>query len=34
MRWTVEFLDEQVQAELAAFPADIRARFEWIVLLI
>ena len=34
MKWTVEFLDEQVQAELEAFPADVRARFERIVLLI
>ena len=34
MKWTVEFLDEQVQAELDAFPADVRARFERIVLLI
>lgn len=34
MKWTVEFMNEQVQAELAAFPADIRAWFEWIVLLI
>ena len=34
MKWTVEFLDEQVQAELEAFPADVRAQFERIVLLI
>ena len=34
MTWTVEFLDERVQAELDAFPADIRARFERIVDLI
>ena len=34
MTWTVEFLDESVQAELDAFPADIQARFERIVLLI
>lgn len=34
MKWTVEFLNEQVQAELDAFPADVRARFERIVLLI
>ncbi len=34
MTWTVEFLDERVQAEHDAFPADIRARFERIVELI
>lgn len=34
MTWTVEFLDESVQAELDAFPADIQARFERITLLI
>lgn len=34
MTWTVVFLDEQVQAELNAFPVDIRARFERIVSLI
>ena len=34
MTWTVEFLDERVQAELDAFPADIQARFERIVGLI
>ena len=34
MDWTVEFLDETVQAELNACPADIQARFERIVLLI
>lgn len=34
MNWTVELLDETVQVELDAFPADIRARFERIVLLI
>lgn len=34
MKWTVEFMNEQVQAELAAFPTDVRARFERIVLLI
>lgn len=27
MAWTVELLDERVEAELAAFPADLRARF-------
>lgn len=34
MAWTVEFLDDGVEAELEAFPADIRARFERIVRLI
>lgn len=34
MNWTVELLDETVQAELDAFPVDIRARFERIVRLI
>jgi phage-related protein len=32
--WRVEFLDEQVMTTLGSFPADIRARFERIVLLI
>ena len=34
MNWTVEFLDETVQAELDACPVDIQARFERIVRLI
>ncbi len=34
MVWLVEFLNEEVQAELEAFPVDIRARFERIVHLI
>lgn len=34
MTWTVEFLDERVQAELDAFSIEMRARFERIVLLI
>lgn len=34
MNWTVEFLDETVQAELDACPVDIHARFERIVRLI
>lgn len=34
MKWTVQFLDENVQEELSALPADIRARFERIVHLI
>ncbi|MGE0149487.1 MAG: type II toxin-antitoxin system RelE/ParE family toxin [Parvibaculaceae bacterium] len=34
MGWSVEFLDEDVRAELSALPADIRASFERIVGLI
>ena len=34
MAWTVEFLDEDVQAVLGAMPADIRAAFRRIVELI
>ena len=34
MDWTVEFLDEDVQAVLGAMPADIRAAFRRIVELI
>ena len=34
MEWSVEFLDEDVRAELSAMPADIRASFERIVRLI
>ncbi len=34
MGWTVEFLDESVQAELNAMPADIRAAFARIADLI
>lgn len=34
MGWTVELLDDQVLDELEAQPADIRARFSWIVQLI
>lgn len=34
MTWTVEFLDEDVQADLSAMPADIRASFRRIVELI
>ena len=34
MGWTVEFLDEDVQAVLGAMPADIRAAFRRIVELI
>lgn len=34
MDWSVEFLDEDVQAELSALPPDIRASFERIVRLI
>lgn len=34
MAWTVEILDETVAAELAALPADMRARFLWISRLI
>ncbi len=34
MNWTVEFLDEEVQAVLSAMPVDIRAAFRRIVELI
>lgn len=34
MQWTVTILNDQVAAELAALPADIRARFSRIVSLI
>ena len=34
MTWTVEILNEEVQAELDALPRDIRAKFEHIVKLI
>jgi phage-related protein len=34
MSWSVEFLDETVQAALEAMPADIRAAFQRIVELI
>ena len=34
MAWSVEFLDEDVQAALEAMPADIRAAFQRIVELI
>jgi phage-related protein len=34
MPWTVEFLDEDVEASLSAMPADIRASFRRIVELI
>ena len=34
MQWAVEFLDEEVQAALDAFPVDIRASFQRIVELI
>lgn len=34
MEWSVEFLDEDVQAELSALPLDIQASFERIVRLI
>jgi phage-related protein len=34
MGWAVEFLDEDVRAELFAMPVDIRASFERIVQLI
>ncbi len=30
MNWSVETLNETVDAELAALPADMRARFIWI----
>ena len=34
MTWTVQFLDERVQATLDALPRDIQARFQRIVELI
>jgi phage-related protein len=34
MRWQIGFLDEQTQAALDSFPADIRASFQRIVELI
>ena len=34
MIWNVSYLDESVEAELEAQPADIRAKFRWIVALI
>ena len=34
MAWTVQFLDEGVEAVVSALPIDIRARFERIVGLI
>lgn len=34
MEWSVEFLDDDVRAELSAMPLDIRASFERIVRLI
>lgn len=34
MAWTVTFLNETVAGELAALPADIRARFGRIVMLV
>ena len=34
MNWSVETLNETVDAELAAIPADMRARFVWIANLI
>ncbi|GBF79681.1 type II toxin-antitoxin system RelE/ParE family toxin [Aphanothece sacrum] len=34
MNWSVETLNETVDAELAALPADMRARFIWISKLI
>src|ERR1700676_1972952 len=34
MKWTVEFLDDGVEAALSAMPADIRAAFRRIVELI
>ena len=34
MEWSVEFLDEDVRAELSAMPLDIRASFERIVRLV
>ncbi|MBL26203.1 MAG: hypothetical protein CMM50_01445 [Rhodospirillaceae bacterium] len=34
MKWTVEFLNDEVRKELDSLPVDIRARFERIVRLI
>lgn len=34
MRWSVGFLNEEVKAEMDAFPSDIRANFQRIVELI
>jgi phage-related protein len=34
MQWTIEILNDEVEAELEALPRDIRARFERIVGLI
>jgi phage-related protein len=34
MGWTVEILNDAVEAELNALPADVRAKFSWIVRLI
>lgn len=34
MRWSVEFLNERVRADLHALPRDMRARFERIVAMI
>jgi hypothetical protein len=34
MAWTVETLNETVDAELEALPSDMRARFEYITRLI
>lgn len=34
MVWTVEILSEVVGAELGALPADMRAKFTWIVQLL
>jgi phage-related protein len=34
MAWTVEILNEAVQAELGELPVDVRAKFSWIVQLL
>jgi len=34
MNWTVTFLDEGVQAEIAALTRDIRSKFERIVMMV
>ena len=34
MAWIVELLDSRVRDELEALPADMKARFRWIVELI
>lgn len=34
MTWTVTYLDEGVQAEIAAVPRDIRSKFERIVMMV